>query len=376
MNSLKPKLYGVLLIAGLLILLLWNGIFSLSRLLHPPAPAVSSFANVSQNETLLGEDKVYFPFLIEDGTAIIGLTEHGSRFTRLNLRDKSQTFVFPEPIAYAFDTVAYAPDGTKAVTHRFDQSIDRNATSEIPARTTLYNFATGEQTELNPNILEIDWFSSGDRILYLFQKDENHYQVSTAKPDGTNWTSVIDDIPLLRPQLTLSPDGTKALLTRAYAGEPDSDFIDFPLYLIDINQKTLTELLPKGLAHPIWSLDQKRVAYLRIGRENHIGYVSIFDLATNETTDTSLPSIKGKFVWRSPVELLVASPVNPSAEDFILGLSLGLRDQLMQLPIGGEPKQITAIATEPPIDTLIITPDSQTLLFRRFNFLLSAQLPE
>lgn len=371
------KQQKLILVVGLAIILI--GIWVLVTYKRPESPSnqlgsISQDANLQNNETLVGQEKVFFPEPLKADQAVIGLADKGQYFTQIDRSTGQTVRLMAEAIAYAPDTVSYAPDGTAAITSR-----EADTALEIAARTTLYLFAENRSVELDPRINEVVWTTSSRRITYIFTKDDGTRQLAEANRDGSDWQILVDKLPFTEPVLTLAPDGQRIAITNRYrlieTEDPTSDPAAFFLLAIFDKSRGLQELLPKGMVSPRWSPDGRKLAYLRVSAADQLGHLVVLDLQTQDETDLKLVSLSQKFAWRSADELAVASPDPPSAGELASDVTLAARDRVWLANLSGSIQELTTVVAQPPLTNLAVVDQGKTLLFQRADFLIALPLP-
>lgn len=371
---MKTTRYLILLIIGFVLL---GGWLLLTRLTREPNPTPTTSEGTNpfvsaEAETLIYPDKAFFPGLVNEKHEVIALTDRGEYFTRINLADRAATRLSLEPIDYAPDNVRYAPNGTAAITVRWRRGADE------AARTTLYNFVDHTTTELSNKIADVAWLADGQRIIYLFQENEIFYKVAIASQDGANWNLVTNqDIAITDPEITLSPSGKQALISRRYTGINDDEYFTLhPLYLLDLETKKVTELKVSEFAHaPAWSPDGNTFAFLRIKRVDQLAYLSFYTPKTATELTTDVSSIAGQFGWLDATTVVAArpDPADPFAP--VTGSSSSLESLFTRLKINGDGTAVPELTSTPPILNLFLLSPTE-LVMNRNNFLVRRTLPE
>lgn len=361
---MSAKTYGYILIILIMGIIVWNIISWFSGRDGRPRP-VNLGGGAS--EQILSETRLFFPGLIDNGKIVLGLVDLGRYFVRIDRTTHQTTRLMNEAIPYAPDEVSYAPDGSAVIFHQ----------SGSPGRTTLVNFATKTFQELNPGISQVVWLPDSKAIVYIFQEQpQKPIALVRARPDATEFEILIENLAVSHPRLSLSPDGTKLAITSTYQGEDLTNLINWPLMIFNLQTKTLTQLPQNGAIAPIWSPDGRRLAYLRLKPEDQLGYIAILDLTDGTEHVSTVPTLPGKFTWRTNDELVAASPNPSDPEDLASGISLASNDQLWRITSNGQTIKLTGIAESSPLKDLMIADEGTTLVFRRLEILVQAPLPK
>ncbi len=361
---MKTRTYIVLLIIGFVGLGLWllvGLLQSRKSARQQPAPIV---AVAGKDEQILGQDKIFFPGLVENGKAIIGLTDHGTRLTRIDVVANTSKQLNDAQILSPTQ-VSYAPDGSAAIV--YSKEVNK------PAVVTLYDFAGGTQKQLDAGISHVVWANDSKKIFYLFSTDAGTSLVS-ADPAVNRFDILLARVPYPDMELTISPGSRYLSLTRNVLSGDLEQPLDYPLYLVDLKDNSLHEQPPKGLFDPHWAPTGNRLAYLRYDPATQTAHVTIYDIDSQSETPSTALALPGTFTWRSADELLVASPASPGPTDLTQGLPTTNENTFVTVSKTGKVTPLTSILTTPAVDTLLMSPDGNTVYFRRLEYLRRQKL--
>lgn len=359
---MKARTFGIVLVIGLVAGGLWLLIAFFLRP-KPTSPAIVSVGG--PGEQILGNDKLYFPHIVDGGKAVIGLTDMGTRFTRIDLTTNTDRALSTARILGA-TAISYAPDGSAAIVYAKQ--------TDQPAVVTLYSFTNGTQTTLNPGISHIVWSNDSQKIYYLYSTDSGT-SLAQADPTAAHFTILLTTVPYPDMELTLSPGGRYLTLTRNVLSGDLTQPDDHPLYIVDLKDNSLHKQPPTGIFDPQWAPSGNELAYLHYDPTSRTAHVAIYAVDTQTETPSTAVSLPGDFTWRSADELVVASPTSPTASDLINGFPATNATDVASVFANGKVTPLASIMASPAIDTLMVSPDGKTLYFRRLDYLRRVSLP-
>lgn len=361
---MKIRVFSIILIIGLVALALWNLFVTLSERRGQPPPEARGLGG-SGEEIILGNDRLYYPALVDDGRTIIGLAQQGTIFTRVDTSTGESAALLEDEVL-GITEIDYAPDGSGAiVVHK---------PSAEPAQVSYYDFRNRKTITLNSSIRQVEWTTDSQEIIYLFTTDQKT-SIARAKPTTEGFQLLLESAPFPNAELTLSPGGRFVTITRGFLGGEPGQPLDYPLYLFDLKDSRLKELLPKGVFAPKWSPDGSRLAYLRYDATAQVANLNLYTVDSAEEVSTKIATLPNKYTWRNNDELVVASPNPPSPADLFEGIALANQDEIRLVSKSGKEELIASIENAPSVDSLLVSPDGKTLYFRRLDYLRRILLP-
>lgn len=360
---MKVRTFAIILAIGLV----GAGIWTLIALILNKTPVKQSpvVAVGGKNEEILGTDKIFFPGLVDDGKAIIGLTQLGTRLTRIDLTKNTSQQLSSDDIL-APQKISYAPDGSAAIVYAKQ--------ADQPAVVTYYNFKDGSRKQLDSGMNSVVWSADSQTIYYLFTTDAGT-SLAKADPVTMKFSIILANLPFPDMELALSPGGRYIAITRGFLSGDIDQPLDHPLYLFDLKDDSLHQQKPAGLFAPVWAPSGNRLAYLHYDPATQTAHVVIYDVDTQTETASAAVSLPGDFAWRSPDELIVASPASPTANDLTQGFPSVDQSTVASVSQTGKVSPISTIDGSSAISDVIVSPDGKTLYFRRVDYERRVTLP-
>lgn len=318
----------------------------------------------TSNATILADELTITPAFTSDSQHVLALTESGDTFTSINVKSSERRELFTTPIFQPFDFVRWSPSGEYAIVHR-------RANLNNEGRTTLYRFTDGTTADLNPNIFDLVWSPDGQAIYYMFAVGNGTFRLVKANPDGNDWRILLDNLHLNAPRLSLSHNGSELLIwpdSRLEGDELTEASRNTPVIYFTGTESREDLPVLEGALNPIWSPDDRRLAYLRPSTDGDIGSLWIFDRETVKETKLDHLTSLNQYAWQSNAEIAAVGYENDQTDPTNLKLS-----GIWQVGDQATPEKIVDI-NPLGIRTLHISPDGSILLLEQLGSLLAIPL--
>ncbi len=262
---------------------------------------------------LLLNKEIEFPTLSKDESYLYYLPKAGDSFERLDL----ETF-FTETISMpnlAFiHLVLWSPTKDLALILVKNNRLYLEAigsklvswnVSDGALLWWLYNFtgfliATQNVAQLNPNIKTVSWSPLGDKIIYVYQTEEEKSLV-IANPSGSNYQRIanLEEIDFL-PIPLYSPDGEKIALFGI-----DKTKLPQDIYLFDLINKELKKLTDNGVSWGAkFSPDSSKILYERF--ENGKSYLWVMNSDGTDKRNLKVEGELKKTIWFDNKSIITA----------------------------------------------------------------------
>ena len=289
--KIDKKIIVFIVIAIVVITLIFISYLNQSNtktLQNTPIPTATKTANPLNISTTL-QEKVYFPYLISNGS-IIYLGGQGIIFYKYQNGSKQK--IWKDEIL-GVEKVYYPQNGNFAIVR-----------SNYPEnKLTMYNFNSFQTAELNNNIQEIVW-TKQEKIIYNYSDPQNKINnISISDVDGKDWQEIVN-IDLFKPELALSSD-EKTLLLKPTIDDLGSNFI----YSLNLETKEITKLTTAGYeVNPLWNSTASKIIYYQINKNTGIPSSYLMDKSGQNKKDLKIRTIPGKAVWQDQQNIIVAVP--------------------------------------------------------------------
>lgn len=354
----------------LILVLIWNVWVAvrqrlLDRQTITDTPNRTDLLRTDEDQRLVLDELTIEPAILADGLTTVALSGSGDTFTRFDLAGGTTTTLTTEAVVRGIDFVRYAPDGSSAIVHR-------NADLHGPGSTILYRFPNGGTANLSPQITDLAYLPDGQTIIYLYKAGDDAYSLARARPDGSEWRTIMDNLRLAAPSLHLAPDGKRILIAPDPTLEVDESVSarTDPTPLVVFLEAETSEPMPQltGGRNFRWSPDSLRLAYDRPTDNAVVGAFAIYDMDTGTEVVTTVTTGGRLFAWQDSTRL-IAAPLITDGEVMRIG------DHPIRVATDGTTTELPGVSLGSGLHELHVAPQANLVLLLIRGALISVPLP-